>query len=230
MEAAILAGGLGTRLRPVTERVPKPMVPILGRPYLEYQIELLREQQITDIVLLVGYLAEQIEDYFGDGARHGVSIRYSREPMPLGTGGALKRALPLLSDAFLVLNGDSLLPVEYRPVFDALDASGAEAVICAYDNQAGDTGVPHNICVDSSKFVTRYDKSGTPPVNHVDAGVIAVRARVLEPFRDEAFSLERDCYPRLIERRHLAAYLVRERFYDMGTPAGLAMLERFLKR
>lgn len=230
LQAVILAGGPGTRLRPLTESIPKPLVQVAGRPYLEHQIDWLRRQGIVDVLLLVSYLAEQIEGHFGDGSGFGVSIRYSREPQPAGTGGAVKLALPLLDGSFLVLNGDSYLPIDYRPVAAHLQNSGAEAVIVAYDNAFGDTGVRHNLELADGQLVTRYDKSGMAPVTHVDAGVIALRRRALALCEAPVFSLENDLFPRLIARRKLLALPVRQRFYDMGTPAGLAMLETFLKR
>ncbi|HVX66317.1 MAG TPA: nucleotidyltransferase family protein [Bryobacteraceae bacterium] len=230
LQAVILAGGLGTRLRPITETVPKPMVPVAGRPYLEYQIDWLRKLEITNVVLLVGYLAEQVEGYFGDGRRFGVTIAYSREPRPLGTGGALKLALPLLAESFLVLNGDSYLPVDYRPLAALLESSGAEAVLAAYDNALGDTGVRHNLDVAGDGRVLRYEKGSRTPMTHVDAGAFMLRRRVLALTGAPEFSLENELFPALIARRQLFALPVRQRFYDMGTPAGLAMLEEFLKR
>jgi NDP-sugar pyrophosphorylase family protein len=229
LQAIILAGGMGTRLRPLTDSIPKPLVPVAGRPYLEHQVDWLRNQGIVDIVLLVSYLAERIEQHFGDGTPFGVSIRYSREPQPAGTGGALKLALPLLEDSFLVLNGDSYLPMDYRPVAERLQSSGADAVIAAYDNAFGDTGVKHNLRLGDGDLVTAYDKSGQTAVTHVDAGVIALRRQALALSDAASFSLENDIFPRLIAGRRLLAFPVRQRFYDMGTPAGLAMLEAYLK-
>jgi NDP-sugar pyrophosphorylase family protein len=119
MQAVILAGGLGTRLRPLTAKRPKAMVSIAGRPFLEYQIGLLRDAGIDDIVLCVGYLAEQIIDYFGDGSSFGVRLRYSveRERL-LGTAGAVKQAEPLLTDIFFLTYGDSYLRLDYRAVWN----------------------------------------------------------------------------------------------------------------
>src|SRR5262245_38458562 len=107
MQAVILAGGLGTRLWPLTKEIPKPMVPIAGTPYLEHQLRLLAKQQITDVVLLTGYLGSQIEGHFGNGASLELNIRYSRESRPLGTGGALREARHLLADSFVLIYGDS---------------------------------------------------------------------------------------------------------------------------
>ena len=179
MQAVILAGGLGTRLRPLTKTVPKPMVPVGGTPYLEYQLRLLREQAITDIVLLTGYLGEQIEEHFGDGSRFGLSIRYSREDSPLGTGGALRIAKPLLADSFLVIYGDSYLPIQYGDVLTTLAASTASGVVTVYDNDQDDTGVTNNIALDETHTITRYekDKPDDPELRYVEARRARAAAR-----------------------------------------------------
>jgi mannose-1-phosphate guanylyltransferase len=231
LQAVLLVGGLGTRLGEITRRIPKPMVPVAGIPYLEHQLRLLREQGITDVLLLTGYLGEQIESYFGAGSRFGLSIRYSRETSPQGTGGALRDALPLLSDAFLVLNGDSYLPIDYRPVWQCLIDSPVQAVAVVYDNRE-DTTVPNNMALDAEGFIRRYakDASGDPDLRYVDAGVLALRRTVaagIPPGRP--VSLEKEVYPPLIERRQMRGFVTTQRFYDIGTPDRLQQLEAFLQ-
>ncbi|HWR51309.1 MAG TPA: nucleotidyltransferase family protein [Bryobacteraceae bacterium] len=228
MQAVILAGGLGTRLLPLTESVPKPMVPVAGRPYLEHQIELLRQQGIDDVLLLTGYLGEQIQRHFADGWKHGVRIRYSREREPLGTGGALLLAMPLLQDSFLVLNGDSYLPADYKRITALLQ--DAPMGLAVYDNRLGDTGVANNIGLDGDGRVALYRKGAGAAATHVDAGAVAMRRDALAHAPAGRFSLESDLFPLLIARRELAAWPSPERFYDMGTPAGLVALESYLQR
>jgi len=114
MQVVILAGGKGTRLRPITYQVPKPMVPIHGKPFLQYQLELIKSLGINEVLLLVGYLGKQIEEYFGGGPKFGLNIEYSYENNPLGTGGALKNAEEKLAEKFLLLNGDTFLPMDYE--------------------------------------------------------------------------------------------------------------------
>ena len=147
MQAVILAGGLGTRLGPITARVPKPMVPVAGVPYLEHQLRLLERQSIRNVVVLTGYLGNMVEEYFGDGRRLGLSIRYSRENTPLGTGGALRLAAQLLDEQFLVIYGDSYLAIDYRDVAQSLAVSGATGLVVVYDNRLADTSVRNNICL-----------------------------------------------------------------------------------
>jgi len=141
MQVVILAGGLGTRLWPMTKSVPKPMVPVGGEPYLAHQLRFLRGQGYSDVVILTGYLGEQIEDYFGDGSAVGMRIQYSREPGPLGTGGALRNASELLGDAFLLIYGDSFLPIEYGILERRLAETQATAVVALFEDPNGETGV-----------------------------------------------------------------------------------------
>jgi NDP-sugar pyrophosphorylase family protein len=231
VQAVILAGGLGTRLGEITRHTPKPMVPVAGVPYLEHQFRLLREQSITDVLLLTGYLGEQVEAHFGDGGRLEMSLRYSREATPQGTGGALRDALPLLAESFLLVYGDSLLPIDYRPVWQRLVDSGARVVAVVYDNRA-ETTVPNNIALDDDGFVCRYDKSGRadPGLRYVEAGVLALsRAAVAEVPPGRPVSLENEIFPRLIARRQMRGFVTAQRFYDIGTPERIRQLEAFLQ-
>lgn len=231
MQAVILAGGLGTRLRPITEETPKPMVLVAGKPYLEHQLRLLRRQGITDIVLLTGYLGEQIEKHFREGGRLGVRIRYSREGTPLGTGGALREAVALLGREFLVIYGDSYLPIDYRDVLSSLRDSSAIGLVVVYDNGLADTSVRNNIGVDERGLVVRYDKESAndPGLAYVEAGVLAFRREVVELLSGTGLlSLEREVFPKLIARQSLLAYRTMQRFYDIGTPERLRTIEAYL--
>ncbi len=233
-QAVILAGGLGVRLRPLTLEVPKPMVPVAGKPYLEHQLLLLAEHGIRNVVILTGYLGEQIEECFGDGSALGLSVRYSRERTPLGTGGALLKAQPLLAAEFLVIYGDSYLPIDYSAVLERLREAADGGVLVVYDNRNGDTSVRNNIALDGAGYVTRYckDAPDVRGLTHVDAGVAALRKSVLEllPMEARKPSLEAELYTRLIGRRGLLAYETRQRFYDIGTPERIKLIEGFLTR
>ena len=232
MQAVILAGGLGTRLWPVTKRVPKPLVPVGGVPYLDHQIRLLKQQSLRDIVLLTGYLGEQIEERFGDGGRYGVHVRYSREQQPLGTGGALREARDLLAESFLVIYGDSYLPIEYASVGRLLTSTAASGVMAVYRDLCSETNVRCNVALDTDSTVLRYDKraaDGDVALQYVEAGVLALRRSVLDLIPPAgAVSLEEQVFPILIERRRLLGFATQQRFYDMGTPARLRAIEEYL--
>ena len=231
MQAVILAGGLGTRLWPLTREVPKPMVPVGGVPYLEHQVRLLGEQSVDDIVLLTGYLGEQIEEHFGNGEDWGLSIRYSREQHPLGTGGAVREARELLAENFLLIYGDSYLPIQYTEVLELLSECGTQGAMVVYDNRRENTGVNNNIAVDDDGYVVRYDKqvASDPELTHVEAGVLAFDRSILDRLSDaEKISLEQEIFPRLIADHQMVAFPTSQRFYDIGTPDRLQTIERLL--
>jgi len=231
VQTVVLAGGLGTRLWPVTKEVPKPMVPVAGIPYLEHQLRLLTRQSLTEVLLLTGYLGDQIESYFGDGSRLGLRLRYSREHTPLGTGGALREASALLSDLFLLIYGDSYLPMDYRQVAGRLSASDALGVMVVYKDTAGETSVSGNVLLDEQDRVIRYDKAAPhdPSLEYIEAGVLALRRDVIELIpRSGPVSLEQQIFPQLIAKRQLLGMPTAQRFYDIGTPERLKVIEGLL--
>lgn len=231
MQAVILAGGLGTRLRPLTEEIPKVMVSVNGKPFLLYLLKLLRSQGISDVVLCIGYRAQQVKDYFGNGESLEVNIRYSEEKEKLlGTAGALKQAQSLLGDYFLAINGDTYIPIDYREVEKSFLRRAQKALMVVYDNQE-DTGAKNNVVLGDNLMVKRYDKeSPDTSLEYVEAGVLALRKEVLDLIKEgDSISLEEGLYPGLIQQRELAAYVTNQRFYDIGLPEQRRILEEFLK-
>jgi NDP-sugar pyrophosphorylase family protein len=227
MQAVILAGGLGTRLRPITETVPKPMVPVAGKPFLHHQLALLARQGFVEVLLLTGYLGEQIEAHFGRGAELGLSLRYQREERPLGTGGALRDALDQLDDRFIVLYGDSYLPFDNAAFADAFVAGNSLGMISVYRDPSGGTDVPGNVELGEGSLVRRYQKGAGLPL--IEAGVLAFRKEVVARLPGGApSSIEAELYPQLIAERQLRGYLTEQRFYDIGTPARLRQFEEHL--
>ena len=225
---AILAGGLATRLRPVTEKIPKSLVPVAGKPFLAHQLELLRSRGIHRVVLCVGYLGEMIQREFGDGSTCGMRLDYSFDgPQLLGTGGAIKRALPLLGGEFFVLYGDSYLPVAYHPIAEFFRRSGKLGCMTVYRNEGRyDTS---NVVFRDGKIVVYDKKNRVPEMQHIDYGLSLFRAPVFEAYTpDQPFDLAR-VMGRLVREKELAGYEVRERFYEIGSPAGLAELESLLQ-
>ena len=225
---AILAGGLATRLRPITEKIPKSLVPVAGKPFLAHQLDLLQSRGIRRAVLCIGYLGEMIQREFGNGSTYGIRLDYSFDgPKPLGTGGAIKRALPLLGDEFFVLYGDSYLPVEYRPIAEFFRHSGKLGCMTVYRNEGR---------YDTSNVVFRddeiavYDKKNRPTeMRHIDYGLSLFKAAVFNSYSaDEPFDLA-EVMSKLVREKQLAGFEVRERFYEIGSPAGLAELETLLK-
>jgi N-acetyl-alpha-D-muramate 1-phosphate uridylyltransferase len=226
-QVVILAGGLGTRLRPITEKIPKPLVEVAGEPFLHWQLSEVALQGITDVVLLVAYLGEQIEQTFGTGEKLGLKIKYVYEKQPMGTGGALKNAFSVLADEFILLNGDSFLSAPLLEMLQTLRKSDNEALMAVYDNE-DPTPVPLNIEMNGD-LVVRYQRDGgeASGCTHVDAGVYAIRKKVLLRTEREKFQLE-ELWPDLIGESKLVAYPVDERFYDIGTPERIKEFEEIV--
>jgi NDP-sugar pyrophosphorylase family protein len=225
---AILAGGLATRLRPITEKIPKSLVSVAGRPFLAHQLELLHARGIRRAVLCLGHLGEMIQSEFGDGRAFGVRLDYSFDgPKLLGTGGAIRQALPLLGHEFFVLYGDSYLPVEYLPIAEFFRHSGKLGCMTVYRNEGRyDTS---NVVFHDGEIAV-YDKKNRPPeMRHIDYGLSLFQASVFAAgSADRPFDLA-EVMGRLVREKQLAGYEVRERFYEIGSPAGLAELETLLQ-
>jgi NDP-sugar pyrophosphorylase family protein len=225
---AILAGGLATRLRPITEKIPKALVTVAGEPFLAHQLRLLHSSSLRHVVVCAGYLGEMIEAEFGDGARFDMRIDYSFDrPLLLGTGGALKRALPLLQKNFFVLYGDSYLPIDYRKAGGAFLSRDKSALMTVFKNDGRwDTS---NVWFDGNQIL-RYDKKQpTPEMRYIDYGLGILRADVIRGWHDnEPFDLA-DVYHRLAAEKQLAGYEVTQRFYEIGSPEGLAELDSLLR-
>jgi NDP-sugar pyrophosphorylase family protein len=229
LTVAILAGGLATRLGSITQQTPKSLLEIEGRPFAERQLDLLRSHGITKVVFCVGHLGEQIESALGDGSRLNMSVKYSYDgPKLLGTGGALRRALPLLGDAFFVLYGDSYLGCRYEQIQDAFRASGKPAMmtVCHNENRWDKS----NILFQDGRILL-YDKTNrTPEMQHIDYGLGVFGSQVLAGYpEDRHFDLE-TVYQNLLSDGLLAGFEVQERFYEIGSPAGLEEIRTYFKR
>lgn len=219
---------------PMTAAVPKAMLEVAGQPFVSHQLELLRSNGIRDVVFCIGTLGEMIRDHVGDGRRWGMDVRYSYDgERLLGTGGALRRAADggLLHENFLVLYGDSYLPIEFGPVVDVFVASGAPALMTVLRNQ-GRWDTSNAACSDSR--VTYYSKGGAAPADvileWIDYGLGALRREVLETRVPAAEIVDlADVYHRLSLEGLLAAYPVERRFYEVGSVEGLRELESFLR-
>ena len=225
MQCVILAGGRGTRLGRLTADRPKALVDVAGRPFLEYQLELLRRSGAREVVLCVVYLGSLIEDTIGDGSRLGLSVRYSYDgPEPLGTAGAARKALPLLDGTFLVTYGDTLLSVDHAEVARAHASSGLPALMTVLENE--NSLRPSNAVVDGP-LVVSYGKDPPPEgARWIDYGLLAFDRDVI------ASSTAPDLEPvlaKLADERRLAAYRVEERFYEIGDEAGLAETTEFVR-
>ena len=224
---AILAGGLATRLRPLTEKIPKVLLPVAGKPFLAHQLELLRRQGITRAVLCLGYLGEMVQREFGDGSAYGVQLDYSFDgPVLLGTGGALKRVLPKLGEKFFVLYGDSYLPIPFAPIAEFFERSRKLGLMTVYRNEGKyDTS---NVVFGDSEIKVYDKKQRRPEMRHIDYGLSMFHRKVFEQYpANKAFDLA-DVMRDLVAQKQLAGIEVKERFYEIGSHVGLEELNALL--
>lgn len=226
-QAAILAGGLGIRLRSVVADRPKPMAEFRGRPFLEYQIRFLREQGIREIILCIGYLADEIHKHFGDGSGWDVTIRYSRETEPLGTGGALKLAEPLLGETFLLLNGDTFLACELGALEEHHRVNQADVTLAV--SKADDASSYGSVEVGADGRATGFrEKAVGAHPGYVNVGLYVMnKALVAVVPAGRRVSLEQDLFKGWVKTRRVFAFVLQGGFVDIGTPEGY---ERFASR
>ena len=229
LPVAILAGGLATRLRPLTEKIPKVLLPVAGRPFLAHQLELLRAQGIRKVVLCVGFLGELVQREFGDGSAWGMNLEYSFDgPALLGTGGALKQALPKLGERFFVLYGDSYLPLPFAPVVEFFQRSGRLGLMTVYENRGQyDTS---NVWFADGEIKVYDKRRRLPEMHHIDYGLSLFHAAAFAGFPDGRPLDLAEVMQGLLAQGQLAGFEIKERFYEIGSPAGLAELETLLAR
>jgi NDP-sugar pyrophosphorylase family protein len=227
LTVAILAGGLASRLRPITETVPKSLLEVNGQPFAVHQLRLLQSKGIRRVVLCVGYLGALIQRAVGDGSALGLQVDYSFDgPVLLGTAGAVKNALPKLGDPFLVMYGDSYLPCDYAAIPRNFEAASVLGMMTVFRNEGKwDTS---NVEFEEGKLLAYSKTNRTSRMRYIDYGLGVFRA---EAFRSLPAGIACDLtevYTDLLQRKQLAAFEVRERFYEIGSPAGLRETSDFL--
>jgi NDP-sugar pyrophosphorylase family protein len=227
IQVAIIAGGLATRLGELTKSRPKSLVEVNNKPFLAYQLEILKAQGIVDVVLCLGHLGEQIRDVFGNGSKYGVHISYSLENRPLGTAGALKHASPLLAGNFVVMYGDSYLFLDLQKVYAYFLSQNKLGLVTALRN--------HNSYDESNMVIgngmalkySKFEKSGD--MVYIDYGASIFNRKVLQLVpENQPYSLE-DLFVRLIKMEQLLAFEVKDRFYEIGSKKGLQDFEGYIK-
>jgi len=219
MQVAILCGGLGTRLKSVTKNMPKPMVDVLGKPFLYHQLNLLHSQGFNSFLLLAGYGSQYIIDYFEDSS---LKVEYSVESSPLGTGGGLLYAKDKLDDRFLLLNGDSYLDIDYRLPIQYFIQHKAFGLLCTYvNNNSNSCCEPNNILVRNDKVTFYQKQSVRHDLTHLNAGASIFSRDIFAEYFSSIrppFSFENTILPRLISDNELLSYEIDQQPYDIGTP------------
>ncbi len=229
--AVILAGGLGTRLAPITDTTPKPLVRVKGRPFIEHQLQLLHRHGITDVLILTGYLGEQIESTLGAGESLGLKLTYSREISPMGTAGALMQAAQQLPDEFFLVYGDSYLELDYQAVAKTFQGQKGPdpAGLMVVSNALGPDDLG-NVKLDRTETrVVSYNKGAGGDHTFLDAGVLVFTKSITIFIPRGVNAMLEDCvYPRMAHEGRLIASRTRSKFYDIGTAERLNVFERSL--
>lgn len=228
MQVVILAGGLATRLKLMTKKIPKSMIEIEGKPFLAYQLELLKKNCIEEVVLCVGYLSEPIKEYFGDGSKFGLKIIYSCEKNQLlGTGGAIKNAEKYLNNDFAIMYGDSYLPIDFNAVFKFYNQTGLPACMTVYKNcSAYDTS---NVILQNNKIILYDKKHPIPAMQYIDYGLSVFSKRLLALLPNGMVYDLADLFSKLAKNGQLAGFEVMERFYEIGSFIGLENFTKYVR-
>jgi mannose-1-phosphate guanylyltransferase len=221
VQAVILAGGQGTRLRPLTATVPKPIVTLVDRPFIVYMLEWLRSHGIDDVIMSCGFLAERIRAVLGDGSALGLRLRFVEEPEPRGTGGALKLAQPLLDERFLMLNGDVLTDIDLTAQIAQHERSGAVATLALVP--VPDPSAYGLVLLNEDRsvreFIEKPNPEDPPPGNLISAGAYVLEHSILEMIEpDRNVSIEREVWPRLVGAG-LFGFPSDAYWLDIGTPS-----------
>ncbi len=226
---AILAGGLASRMRPLTEKLPKSLLPIAGKPFVFHQLEHLSGQGVERVVICLGHMGGQIAGAVGNGERFGLRVEYSQDgDAPLGTGGALAKAAELLGNEFFVLYGDSYLRCNYRAVYRCfVESSDKDGLMTVYRN---DNMHDASNVLFANGAIVRYDKTRrTAEMRHIDYGLSLLRVGALSGMpAGIPFDLA-ELYGRLAENSRLAGFEVFDRFYEIGSKKGFAELDALLR-
>ena len=228
LPVVLLSGGLATRMRQYTEKVPKAMIDVAGKPFIHWQLTMLKEQGARHVILCIGHLGEKIEEYTGDGSRYGLELTYSYDgDKLLGTGGAIKKIEGILPEAFFILYGDSYLEIPYAPVEDAFTSSGKKGLMTVYENE--DLYDASNVVFRDGELINYRKNNKTADMRHIDYGLGILRREVFADFpKNEIFDLAA-VYEKLALENQLFGYEVFRRFYEIGSPGGLQVLKDKLR-
>lgn len=229
MQALILAGGQGKRIRSLTDKIPKPLLPVRGFPFLALLINFLKSQGIKEFILAVGYKGEMIENYFGTGLKFKTKIVYSKEESPLDTGGPIKKAENLIKDKdILILNGDSFINLDLQKMLRFHKKMKKPVTIAV--TKIKDSSRSGQLMIDKSSIITRFEEKGRQKKEgFINAGVYIFQKRILKDFpKDEKISLEKNIFPELAGK--IAAFKVKDYFIDIGTKKDYQKFQKDIKK
>lgn len=224
----LLAGGMATRLRPVTETIPKSMLEVAGKPFIDHQLKLIKKNNITEVVICVSFLGEIIKEFAGNGNRYGLKIDYSFDgDLLLGTGGTIKQALGKLKDEFFVMYGDSYLTADFQSAGDYFLSENKTGLMTVYRNEG--KWDKSNIEFRDGKIISYDKKNNDDKLEYIDYGLGILNRKAFEDFKDEkVFDLEA-VYNKLLKKKELLGFEVSERFYEIGSFRGLEETQNYLE-
>ena len=224
----LLAGGLATRLQPITKTIPKAMVDIEGQPFISRQLNLLKREGIEEIVICAGHLGEQIQDFVKNGSSFGLKVEYSFDgDQLLGTGGALKKALPLLDENFWVMYGDSYLDISFPPILEYFSRHDFPALMTVlYNDNQWDKS---NVLFQDGRILGYDKKMPSQGMKHIDYGLGILTERALNDWDGIQIFDMAEVYRKCAMRENLLGYEVTKRFYEIGSPEGLAETRNYIK-
>jgi len=227
-QLVLLAGGKATRLRPVTETIPKSMLEVAGKPFIAHQLELVQKNAIEKVLICASFLGEQIENYVGDGSNFGLSVEYSFDGDELlGTGGAINKAKVKLDEQFFVMYGDSYLNTDFEIINEYFFAQSKPALMTVYRNKG--KWDSSNVLYENGRLL-KYDKvNRTTDMKHIDYGLGILSKQVFDEYDDKSVFDLAEVYGNLLEKGLLIGYEVKERFYEIGSFAGLEETDKFLR-
>jgi NDP-sugar pyrophosphorylase family protein len=223
----ILAGGVATRLRPITEKIPKALVKVGGQPFIAHQLNLLKSRGFRFVVISIWYMGDMIREFVGDGSRFDINVQYVFDgDRPLGTGGAIRKAITLLDEPFFVLYGDSYLPCNYAEIQSFFDHHAQPGLMTVYHNEGKWDTSNVEMC---NEQIMHYDKNNrTARMDYIDYGLGLFNPKVFASLPEcQPIDLA-DVYQKLIDNHSLLAYEVKQRFYEIGTFEGLNELDQLL--
>jgi len=228
MQMAILCGGLATRLGDLAKDMPKSMIQIEGKPFLEYQLENIKKHSIKDIILCVGHLSDIIVDHFGDGKRFGVNIKYSYDrDRPLGPIGAVKNAESLLDDIFFIMYGDSYLTVNFQKIYSYFIQHDKLGLMVVYKNL--DKYDISNLIIENNMVVAYKENEKKQDMIYIDYGTSILRKKALDLIPNNTFYTTEQFFSDLISKKELLAFEAKERFYHIGNPDALEEFRTFIR-
>jgi len=225
----IIAGGLATRLYPVTKKIPKSMIDINDEPFISHQLKLLKKNGINEVIICAGYLGEMIKNFTGDGRKFGLNIKYSFDGEKLlGTGGAVKKAINLLPDTFFIMYGDSYLPVDFQKISDYFNKNDKNALMTVMENS--DKFDMSNVIYQNNKIIKYDKKEKVPEMNYIDYGLGIFKKNIFSNIKENEVIDLANIYKNLIEKDDLLGYEIKERFYEIGSFTGIEDLKIFLRK